>query len=284
MQVLKMKISAPSLHFRIIHSNNPRRTFPLPPYSTVIGFLANILGEQEKINRMLSGQFAMGIISRYRYITNEYTWLRNLGKDSHRTRFAEINNRRWQENLEHPGGQSPITIEVLNDAEIYLYIYHSCPEVIDNLVENLSFPEKWLSHLHLGRAEDWVSVDSAAVIELPLSNRARDFADAADYFQWLPELKYAFGLEGKKMNEDYLALHKKIHGNPILVTSIYKTITVQYSGGQSKIRNFQQIPAKLFQCQIPFLDNYYLPDLYVDKELSTPVFMCGLNPESRGGC
>ena len=57
LDVLRLKFSAPTAHFRIIHSNNPRRTYQVPPYSAIIGLIANILGEQATIEKLLKPHF-----------------------------------------------------------------------------------------------------------------------------------------------------------------------------------------------------------------------------------
>jgi len=80
-EALRLKVFLPSAHFRVMHSSDPRRTYPVPPYSTVIGFLANILGDREKIQEMLSGGLALGVLGQHEYITREYTWLHNLGAE-----------------------------------------------------------------------------------------------------------------------------------------------------------------------------------------------------------
>lgn len=280
--VLKMKISAPSAHFKIAHSRDPRRTYPLPPYSTVIGLLANVTGEQGDIDRMLSVPFALGIVSRYRCVTREYTWLRNLEPGAHRSRFLFNDNRQWQERPEHPGGQSPVTFEVLNDVEVYLYLYHPDRQVFDCLLHNLDAPERWLSHLHLGRAEDWAAVEEKGVMELLVSNSGRDFRQAASYYQWLPGPAFAAGVGMVIDEQEYSEFYCKMQGNAVLVTSVYKLVDV-VQGGNKKvvIRNFHHVPARLCKSQVPFLSNFTLPSLFVDRELGTPVYMCRIDPGKR---
>jgi CRISPR-associated protein Cas5t len=272
--VLKFNISLPSANFRVVQSNNPRRTYPLPPYSTVIGFLANIIGNQENINMMLAQPFALGIASKYECITREYTWLRNLNSKMHKKRFSSKDNRLWQGVPEHPGGQSPITIEVLNEVKVVIYLQHPKQEVEDILLENYNRPETWLSHLHLGRAEDWAIIDSTNKIELLLSNQPGTFKQAASYYQWLPSLEYAFGLEGLIKRNEYEELYKKIQGNAVLVTSFYERVELE----EAVIRNFYHVSAHLCCSQIPFLDDFSLPSLLTDEELHLPVFLCHLDP------
>lgn len=284
LKVLKIKITAPSAHFRVIHSNDPRKSYPVPPYSTAIGFLANILGEQEKIQKLLSVPFGLGILSRYQYISREYTWMRNMAPIAHKNRFISIDNRIWQEQIEHPGGQSPITVDVLNEVEIFLYISHPNTDIISCFKKNINKPEKWLSHLHLGRAEDWAIIEEINITELFVSNAGKDIRNASRYYQWMPEPKYAVGL-GEHINpKDYIGLYKKMQGNAVLITSLYQLVEVSYKDNKNKlIRNFDHIPGRLCSSQVPFLDSLQLPALFVDEEIAVPVYMCLIDPIKRKG-
>lgn len=278
-KVLKFNVSLPSANFRVIQSNNPRRTYPLPPYSTVIGFLANILGEKENINMMLNDPFALGIASKYGYITREYTWLRNLDARMHKNRFLSTDNRKWQEVPEHPGGQSPVTVEVLNEVKVVIYLKHPNQTVEYKLLENYNKPETWLSHLHLGRAEDWAIIENAQKTEMSLTNQPSDFQQAGSYYQWLPLPEYAYGLDCLVERKDYEELCQKTQGNAVLVTSFYTRVEL----GGSVIRNFDHVPARLCCSQIPFLDDFTLPWLLTDKELHLPVFLCSLDYTAQRG-
>ncbi|NLC06575.1 MAG: type I-B CRISPR-associated protein Cas5 [Syntrophomonadaceae bacterium] len=273
-KALRISVSLPNAHFRVIHSNSPCKTYPLPPYSTVIGFLANILGDKDKINQMLDETFALGILAKHKYLTREYTWLRNLSPASHRSRFCSNTNRKWQELPEHPGGQSPMVVEVLNQVQVYLYLCHSNSSLLQELQQNITAPEKWFSHLHLGRSEDWAMVESANMIDLSVSNSVEDLKEAGSYYQWMPDSKHTFGLNDKICNEEYNELYKKIQGNAVLVTSRYELVKISHSKGKSgEIRNFAHVPAQLCCCPVPFLNNFSLPSLLTDTQVSTPVYM-----------
>ena len=280
LNALRIKVTAPSAHFKIGHSSNPRRTYPLPPYSTVIGLLANVAGRRDLIGRMLSEPFDLGIICNYSYFSLEYIWLRNMQVKAHLQRFSLLPNRYIQEQVEHPGGQSPVTFEVLNEVEIFVYFYHPDQEVLGFLMDNLDKPERWLTHLHLGRAEDWATVEEKSMFEIQVSNSGRDFRNAALYYQWLPVTDFATGTETILNKQEYQEFYDKIQGNAMLVTSIYSLIKTPLQSQEEKmIRNFRHIPARLCKSQIPFLDSLKLPYLLVDRDKETPVYMCHIDPQ-----
>ncbi|GAW93389.1 type I-B CRISPR-associated protein Cas5b [Calderihabitans maritimus] len=286
MKVLRLKFSAPTAHFRIAQSSNPRKTYPLPPYSTAIGLLANILGDYDKIDLMLKDSFALGILSQYESISNEYTWLRNLNSNAHKERFGSIENRTWQENVEHPGGQSPVVMQVLNEVEVFIYFYHPAKEILKALQENIHFPERWFSHLHLGRSEDWAAPCGACLIDLKLSKKPEDFCKARQYYQWMPEPENAFMLDETEIERDYRRLYEKMQGNLFLVTSLYAKEKVSWLDGKRKqvvtIRNFDHIPARLCKSQVPLLDAVTFPLIYCDTEIKTPVYLARIDVKKGG--
>ncbi len=285
--VLKLEISMPNAHFRVIHSNDPRKTYSVPPYSTVIGFLANLLGDKEQIESMLEHNLVLGVLSRYKYITREYTWMRNLLRSEHTRRYGTVGNRTWQEVSEHIGGQSPISVEVLNDVQLIMYIYHSDSAVLKTLQQNIVSPEKWFSHLHLGRAEDWAMIDSASMISLSISNQPSDLRNSDKYFQWMPEPAFAFGAGSYVDEKHYIELYQKIQGPAMLVTSVYKLTRVPYEDKEGGIiRNFEHVPTRLFCSPVPFLSNFTLPSVFVDSKLSAPIYMANIvgHSSKKGVC
>jgi CRISPR-associated protein Cas5t len=283
-KTLRISISLPNAHFRVIHSNNPSKTYPVPPYSTVIGFLSNILGDKDSIKKMIEETFALGILAKYKHLTCEYTWLRNLSGNSHRSRFFSNTNRKWQGLPEHPGGQSPVIVEVLNQVEVHIYLHHSNPLILQKLQQNITAAEKWFSHLHLGRSEDWVIIESISQIDLSVSNTAKELREARTYYQWVPDPKYTFGINAGICPKEYTELYNKVQGNAVLVTSIYRLVEIPYGDSEFRlIRNFSHVPARLCCCSIPFLTNFRLPNLFTDTQLSTPVYMALINSE-KGVC
>ncbi|MBO8169066.1 MAG: CRISPR-associated protein Cas5 [Thermoanaerobacteraceae bacterium] len=290
MKVLRLEFSAPSAHFRIAQSRDPRKTYPLPPYSTAIGLLANILGDDAKIDLMLKDSFALGILSQYEFISNEYTWLRNLRSSAHKKRFYSIENRTWQENTEHPGGQSPVTVQVLNEVKVFIYLHHPATEVTRCLQENIELPERWFSHLHLGRSEDWAAPCGASLIDLKLSKKPQDFCNARQYYQWMPKPENTFIPDETEteIERDYKRLYKKMQGNLFLVTSLYNLEKVEWSEKDGKkiktaeIRNFTHVPARLCKSQVPLLDAVTFPLIYCDTEIKTPVYLARIGVKEGG--
>lgn len=90
---LKIKIYQPQAHFRIPFSYRRRHTYPVPPYSTVLGLIANVLGirnlpgqEEPCVNDNCNclyhklKRINIGVCGNFETKVEEYFWLRNLEK------------------------------------------------------------------------------------------------------------------------------------------------------------------------------------------------------------
>lgn len=271
--VVKISLQAPSVHFHIPFTNNPRNTYPLPPYSTVIGMLANIIGDRSLIERTLAQEFYVGVLSQFGTLTQEYCWLRNMSRVMHSQRFFDATNRKFQEKPEHPGGQIPVICDVLNNIKVYLYFSHSDQEIMRLIVDRFTQPEKWISHLHLGRAEDWVIPFACEIIELLPTGRAELQQNARNFYQWLPVPEMAF-LGGFLDNVEYLDFFRRMNGSVTLVTTLFRLVVVPYSEDKKgTIRSFNHVKAKICRSQVPLGNNLKIPVLLTDPQINSPVFM-----------
>lgn len=188
MNFLRVKIYQPQAHYRIPFTYQRRHTYPIPPYSTVIGFLCNALGydgmpsEHEYLRKI-----KISIAGRFESKTAEYIWFRNLGKSAHVKRFGVVENRSISGHIEHIGGQSPIFIDVLNDVRLVIHLAHEDKSFLELVRSSLENPVRRLEILHLGRAEDWIVFEELSqVCELSLLSTKRVDADFGHFF-WIPE-------------------------------------------------------------------------------------------------
>jgi CRISPR-associated protein Cas5t len=283
LDVLRLKFSAPTAHFRIIHSNNPRRTYQVPPYSAIIGLIANILGEQATIEKLLETPFYLGVAAKHEFTSHDYTWMRNMDKSAHQNRFASVQNRSWQENIEHPGGQSPVIFEVLNNFELGIYLMHSDKTITERLINNAFQSDRWISHLHLGRSEDWAMIEEVKEMVLGVAKTSSEIKNAADFYQWMPHKDYCFYDSGKPAGEqEYEQIYNKTQGTVALVTTIYRTIEAPGTDNRTvQIRNFEHLPAKIVKSQVPLLDSFKLPTVFADSDLRTPIYLAKIAGKGR---
>lgn len=248
MKILRLKIYQPHAHYRIPFTFSRRHTYPIPPYSTVIGLICNVMGIRDQNDenfKKLKDGLLLAIYGRFESMTREYVWFRNLSADSHKSRFGSPTNRVIDQTPEHPGGQIPTRIDVLEDVKLLIYIAHTNDKVIKEIEKSFKNPEKRLYPLHLGRAEDWIVFDGGAddsikIIEIvekrkPLYGRLKEY----DY-TWIPDPE-----RGKDFIDDefydskFEEFFKKIPGSSHLITSFYQI--------RDGIRVFEHIPVKLFE-------------------------------------
>jgi len=241
MKVLKLKIFQPTAHYRIPFTFARKHTYPIPPYSTVIGLICNVLGieRQDGDFEILKNGLSLAIYGKYEFLNREYVWLRTLSKDSHNERFGYPENRIIDQMPEHPGGQIPTRIDVLENVNLLIYIKHEDEKFLEKMKNAFKNPEQRIYPLHLGRAEDLVvfeGIDDEIKIEKkPLYGKLENYD-----FTWLVDPERGEKYLDLDMNwEGYKDFFNKIQGSYHLITSFYKIV--------EGIRVFEYIPVKLFE-------------------------------------
>ncbi len=278
MKILKLKLYQPSAHYRIPFTYRRKHTYPIPPYSTVIGLLCNILGikpgtketEDENLQKIKNG-LSLAIYGSFKSITTEYIWLRNLNPESHETRFGAASLRSINMQPEHIGGQMPAKIDILNDVYLIIYTHHNDENFLNKLAESLNNPSKRTYPLHLGRAEDLIVTEPAEIKELMIDSYVGRLA----YFYWLPHPESAL-LPKETSNEDYENFFKNTYGTLFRIPTYYK-IT---DGG---IRNFDQLRVKLVEGKVGFVSGTKPIKIWQDKEENTPIFLARLKYDTGKG-
>jgi CRISPR-associated protein Cas5t len=190
--ILRLKIYQPQAHYRVPFTYQRRHTYPIPPYSTVIGFLCNVFGidDQEKEEYQKLRSIKISIAGRFGSKTTEYTWFRNLSKSAHVERFGSVDNRSIGGDIEHIGGQSPVLIDVLNDVRLVIHLAHEDDSFLGEIRSSLENPVQRLEILHLGRAEDWIVIEElSGPVELSTSEICRMDGNFRHFF-WIPEPFY----------------------------------------------------------------------------------------------
>jgi len=192
-KALRVVLYQPHAHYRLPFTYRRRHSYPIPPYSTVRGFLCNVLNirghtlgrdpeANEDFQRLKAAK--IGIAGRFETKTTEYMWFRNLGKKQHISRFGSTEGRTMWGVGEHPGGQLPVWVDVLNEVRIVVYLVHEDYAFLERLCEKIQNPSERFYPLYLGRSEDWVVVEDVNK-DVSLEFKAKD-ADFEHFF-WVPE-------------------------------------------------------------------------------------------------
>lgn len=261
MRILKLKIYQPEAHYRIPYSYQRRFTYPIPPLSTIKGFLCNVLGiesDQEETFKRLRSGLSIGVFGKYKTLIKEYVWFRSLSKDAHNNRFSISTNRIIDNEPQHPGGQMPVKVDTLLDVNLNIYIFHSDYEILQFIKESLENPSNRNSHLHLGRAEDWLLIEDIKFLERKDLRVAK--VVKLDFFSWIPS--YNFVCKEFVLPE-YERFYKDLQGIQMKMPTYYEIID-----GQRVFTKFVEV--KLFEGGV------FRPiEAYVDEE-DVPIILAYL--------
>jgi len=184
MKALLIKIYQPTAHYRMPFTYQRRHTYPIPPYSTVIGFLSNMLGIDNQGNDLFKKLKAskLSVSGRFDQKLTEYIWFRNLSKKSHEKYFGSAETRDKNGEINHIGGQSPMRIDVLENMHLNIHLAGEENFLLE-LEAYLHDPVNRLETIHLGRAEDWLVFESIQLVDLGKSDRDKNY----NHFFWIPQ-------------------------------------------------------------------------------------------------
>lgn len=266
-KVLRVKIHQPDAHYRIPFSYRRRFTYPIPPYSTVKGFICNLLGikneNDEKFIKLKDG-LSLAIYGRYENIVKEYIWFRNLEKKSHIGKFNSPSNRIIDKTPQHPGNQIPVKIDVLHNVNLIIYIYHSSDEFLKEIVSAFKDPKERNSVIHLGRSEDWLVFEEIKMIEL-----SENFVMKIPFFTWLPSEEFVN--QDFMFFDNYKSFFDGINGNIFRLPTFY-TI----DGNNQRIFS-EYITVKLFEG-----GSFRKQKFYCDNELENlPVIFANIKGKMK---
>jgi len=240
---LRLCFQAPTAHFALPFVISNRKTYPIPPYSTAIGIICNMIAEKENIEKFINSGFYITVVGNYETLEREYTWLRNLSEKQHKKRFPD-GGRVFGGKVEHPGGQSPVFMDTLINARFCIYL--QADYEILQMIHKAFQDGKYLSHIHMGRAEDVVSYADVEIINI---EKAKIYTTTG--YTWLPIPKYS--LDSSK---DYKKIFDKIGGIRQRINTLYEV--------KNGVRVFQKLDVKLYSGSIPMLSPFEIFQTFAD--------------------
>ena len=138
MKALRLKIFQEYASYRVPYSFENIETYPLPPYSTVLGLVHNAIGATRTIEGLrvsVQGTYG-GIIRNY-------------------VRFKKYKSKGVED--------YPIMVSELQDVELLIHVHADDEEILKQMVRGFQAPPRFL---YMGRPEDLIFVEEVNMVDL----------------------------------------------------------------------------------------------------------------------
>lgn len=174
MKAIKVIARQTMASYRKPSSMQIKESYPLPPYSTVIGMVHNACGFTEYVDMDISIQGTY--FSKVNELYTRYEFKPGMKFDSsrHQLKIPE-------EEKEIGVTIGPANIELLTNVELVLHIKPKDEKYISIIQKGLEHPQEYLS---LGRREDLLMIDKVEIVEIKENTLEQD--TAAKYDMYVP--------------------------------------------------------------------------------------------------
>jgi CRISPR-associated protein Cas5t len=152
MKGIRLKIYQDMVNYKKPASFQLKETYPLPPYSTVVGMVHNMCGYQEYHPMQISVQGKY--FSKVNDLYTRYEFKNGMTYDSARHQI-KVN--------EFGVSRGVATAELLVDVELMLHIVPEDQNLVEQIYSCLKQPPEYPS---LGRREDLVTFDEVKIVEI----------------------------------------------------------------------------------------------------------------------
>ncbi|KEH93515.1 CRISPR-associated protein Cas5 [Clostridium botulinum C/D str. BKT12695] len=155
MKAILLKVTQNLVNYKKPTSFQLKETYPLPPYSTVIGMVHAACGfdEYKDIEVSIQGNYhskVNDLYTRYEFAGASYEDKRHniklKGKDKYYGAMRGVS-----------------TCELLVDVELVIHIKPKDEDLIPTIYENLKYPKEYLS---IGRREDIARIEQVEVVDI----------------------------------------------------------------------------------------------------------------------
>ena len=160
MKAIKLKLYQNMVNYKVPTSFQLKESYPLPPYSTVIGMVHSLCDfkEYKPMKISISGNY-------FSKVNNLYT-------------RHEFNN---SDNII----KGPATIELLVDVNLTIHIIpeDQSEEFLNMIFEAFKYPREYPS---LGRREDIVLIKDVKIVDVEKKKLERDLSNGEENFAYIP--------------------------------------------------------------------------------------------------
>ena len=152
MKSIRLKLKQNLVNYKLPTSFQLKETYPLPPYSTVIGMVHNTCNytEYKPMKISVQGKYH----SKVNDLATRYEFKNGMTFDAtrHQIKVGEYRISRGVSN-----------VELLSDVELVIHIVPEDENLVEEIFNAFKTPHEYIS---LGRREDLVVVDEVKIVEI----------------------------------------------------------------------------------------------------------------------
>ena len=152
MKSIRLKLKQNLVNYKLPTSFQLKETYPLPPYSTVIGMVHNTCNyiEYKPMKISVQGKYH----SKVNDLATRYEFKNGMTFDAsrHQIKVGEYGISRGVSN-----------VELLSDVELVIHIVPEDENLVEEIFNAFKTPREYIS---LGRREDLVVVDEVKIVEI----------------------------------------------------------------------------------------------------------------------
>lgn len=222
MKAIKFKIYQNLVNYKVPTSFQLKETFPLPPFSSIIGMIHSLCGFKQ-YNRMkisVKGKSASKVNELYtRY---EFKERDAFKPERHQINAAGLGITRGTAH-----------IELLIDLEATIHVIPENQKFLNLILTSLKYPQKYPS---LGRYEDIVYIKDVKIVDVFSKVFDEDLEMEEDIFAYVP-LSF---FEEEKMDSEIRCDGVRVTGTKYDLSTNYELVTVGSKNNQKFIRNWKK--------------------------------------------
>lgn len=175
-----------------------RETYPLPPYSTVVGMVHSLCGfeEYKPMNVSIQGKNHSKINDLY---TRYEFGGASFEEGRHNVKIKSVD----EENTKYLGATKGVaTVELLVDVELFIHIMPQDQKLVQVIYDSFKMPKEYVS---LGRREDIARIDEVKIVNIEEDILKK--AEALEYNAYIPIT--LFGKRSLRTSATIYNLNKK---------------------------------------------------------------------------
>ncbi|KAB1440157.1 type I-B CRISPR-associated protein Cas5b [Candidatus Galacturonibacter soehngenii] len=172
MKAIRLKIEQELVNYKVPTSFQLKETYPLPPYSTVIGMIHNLCGykEYKPMKISIQGYYHSKVNDLY----TRYEFKPGLKYEKGRHQL-DING--------YGIGKGVATAELLSEVELLIHIVPDNHKLLDEIEQRLKFPKEYPA---LGRREDLAVIRELKVVEVDWKDKTIQMNLPNSYAAYIP--------------------------------------------------------------------------------------------------